>query len=130
MLTIRMDSAESTNSLFVSLLIAAYNYPHKAVIALICIVLYILYIRYGRSDLRSIPGPFLASVSNLYRVHAQWSQQGIPNLIALHEKHGTFVRYGPNMVSINDGEAIAEIYGIGKGFVKVRSASPFRGLAG
>jgi hypothetical protein len=124
-----MDSADSPDSLFVWLLTAAYNYPHKTVTALISIVFYILYIRYGRSDLRSIPGPFLASVSNLYRVYDQWLQRGIPNLLALHEKHGTFVRYGPNMVSISDGEAIAEIYGIGKGFVKVHSASSHHELA-
>jgi hypothetical protein len=116
-----MASSGSSNSLLISLLVEIINYPYKFPTAFIFFALYILYIKYGRWDLRSIPGPFLASVSNLYRFYDQWSQHSIRNLIELHEKHGTFVRYGPNLVSIGDPEGIAEVYGVGKGYAKVRT---------
>lgn len=89
-----------------------------AIIGLFIICLYCLKWRY-RSGLRSIPGPFLASITNLYRFFDAWSWKCQDNQLALHEKYGKFVRYGPNLVSISDPEAIQVIYTINKGFVKV-----------
>ncbi|KAH8155660.1 uncharacterized protein LAJ45_00670 [Morchella importuna] len=88
-----------------------------AIIGLFIICLYCLKWRY-RSGLRSIPGPFLASITNLYRFFDAWSWKCQDNQLALHEKYGKFVRYGPNLVSISDPEAIQVIYTINKGFVK------------
>lgn len=73
--------------------------------------------------LRHIPGPFLASLTNLQRVwwvktrHAQITHQQI------HERYGAVVRFGPNMVSISDPAAIPTVYPMPPGFVKVRSCT-------
>ena len=40
-------------------------------------------------------------------------------LVDLHEKYGSAVRVGPNVVSIADPDAIDKIYGIKTDFMKV-----------
>ncbi len=40
--------------------------------------------------------------------------------IKLHEKHGDVVRLGPNSLSFSDPKALKTIYGLNKGFTKVR----------
>lgn len=82
------------------------------------ICLYLLYQRYN-SKLRSIPGPFLASMTNLYRFLDALTWRCHENQLALHEKYGKFVRYGPNMVAISDPDAIQAIYAVNNGFIKV-----------
>ena len=84
-------------------------------------ILHVITTRY--SHIRSIPGPFLASFTNLYRFFHQWTWRSQYTQMVLHKKYGKFVRYGPNLVSISDPQAIPEIYGIGKGFVKVCNRS-------
>ncbi len=37
----------------------------------------------------------------------------------LHRKYGAIVRIAPEEYSVNDGEAVRVIYGLGNGFVKV-----------
>jgi hypothetical protein len=61
-------------------------------------------------QLRSIPGPFLASTSNLWRAYNQYTGQLRGKLLKLHEKHGLIVRYGVNSISISDPDAIQTIY--------------------
>ncbi|KAH0839186.1 Pisatin demethylase [Fonsecaea pedrosoi] len=74
--------------------------------------------RIFRRDLRSIPGPFLASLSNFYRLAMVLRGQSQWETIALHKKHGHYLRLGPNFVSVSDPEALPIIYGIAKGFRK------------
>jgi cytochrome P450 len=64
--------------------------------------------RIFRPDLRSIPGPFLASVSNFYRLAMVLRGQSHWENIKLHQKY----------VSINDPGSLPTIYGIAKGFRK------------
>lgn len=80
--------------------------------------LYFLHQRY-RSRLRSIPGPFLASMTDLYRFLDVLTWKCQENQLALHAKYGKYVRYGPNMVAISDPDAIQVIYAINNKFVKV-----------
>lgn len=80
--------------------------------------LYFLHRRYC-SRLRSIPGPFLASMTDLYRLLDALTWKCQENQLALHEKYGKYVRYGPNMVAISDPDAIQVIYAINNKFVKV-----------
>ncbi|RLL97903.1 hypothetical protein CFD26_105311 [Aspergillus turcosus] len=56
--------------------------------------------------LRHIPGPFLASFTNLYRM--SWVPTTRAHLILqdVHRKYGEVVRIGPNMVSFSNPEAI------------------------
>jgi len=70
--------------------------------------------------LNQIPGPYLASLTNwwrLYNVLVGRRQDIVQN--RLHKQYGDIVRYGPNMVSFADPDAIKDIYGIGKPLTKV-----------
>ncbi|KAJ6115575.1 hypothetical protein N7523_005992 [Penicillium sp. IBT 18751x] len=66
----------------------------------------------------SVPGPFLAKLSNLWRFidvangHAEVTHQ------MLHQKYGDYVRLGPNVVSVRDLDALKIIYGINQGYNK------------
>ncbi|KAK0510977.1 hypothetical protein JMJ35_006529 [Cladonia borealis] len=68
--------------------------------------------------LRHIPGPFLASLTNIQRVW--WVKTKRAHLIhqQMHEKYGDVVRFGPNMVSISDPSVISTVYPIRPGFPK------------
>lgn len=70
--------------------------------------------------LSHVPGPFLASLSNLPRVSWVSSKRAHEIHIELHEKYGDLVRFGPNMVSVADPAEIPTIYPMRPGFVKVR----------
>lgn len=69
-----------------------------------------------------IPGPFLASISNIPRL--LWARSGSAHEthIRLHEKYGSLVRLGPNSVSVGDPREISKIYGIRSSFGKVGCA--------
>jgi len=71
-----------------------------------------------RRDLRSIPGPFLASMSDFYRFAMVLGGQSHWKTIRMHQKHGEYLLLGPNFVSVSDPEALPVIYGIAKGFRK------------
>src|SRR4030088_528640 len=62
--------------------------------------------------LRHVPGPFLASLTNIPRLSWVLSNRAHDIHIALHKKYGPLVRFGPNMVSVQDPAEISTIYGI------------------
>ena len=78
--------------------------------ALVVILVYIVYIRYF-TGLRRIPGPFIASFSNLWKLRAAVQEDLSQQNIALHKKYGLLVRIGPNMISVDDPAALNVIYG-------------------
>ncbi|KAF9890126.1 hypothetical protein FE257_006287 [Aspergillus nanangensis] len=59
--------------------------------------------------LNSIPGPKLAGFSDLWRVYARKSPHFTPDLVRLHEEHGTVVRVGPNSLSVSNPAAIRPV---------------------
>ncbi|EOA80752.1 uncharacterized protein SETTUDRAFT_100442 [Exserohilum turcica Et28A] len=65
---------------------------------------------YLQSPLKSIPGPFLAKFSNIWRFFNHYGQTHIETQRKLHEEHGDIVRLGPNVVSIADASLIKTIY--------------------
>ena len=69
--------------------------------------------------LRKIPGPIWAKCSNLWRFIDTWRGSHEVNLVNLHDKYGSAVRVGPNVVSISDPDAIDKIYGSKTDFMKV-----------
>ena len=87
--------------------------------AVVLPILYFVYIRYF-TGLSHIPGPFLASVSNLWKIRAAWQEAMPQQNIALHKKHGPLVRIGPNMISVDDPASMATIYGFKPIYLKVR----------
>lgn len=65
-------------------------------------------------------GPFLASLTNLWRLYDAYWHKSQPPLLHLHRKYGDIVRLGPNVLSFSDPQAIKDIYeGFGKTFRKV-----------
>lgn len=70
---------------------------------------YVIYQRYFH-PLSSYPGPFWASLTDLWQVFQFLSLKQPYRLTELHEKHGPFVRYGPDKLSITAEEAVAIIY--------------------
>lgn len=70
---------------------------------------YIIYQRFIH-PLAKYPGPFLASLTDLWQVREFMSLKQPYNLTTLHEKYGSVVRYGPDKLSITDEEAIKIIY--------------------
>lgn len=65
----------------------------------------------------SIPGPFLARFTSLYRAWLVYKRNAHDVQLGLHRKYGNVVRLGPDTVSVS-GQDYLSIYGIGKGFVK------------
>lgn len=56
------------------------------------------------------PGPFLASLTDLWQTQQFLTLQQPYRLTELHEKYGPFVRYGPDKLSITAEDAIPIIY--------------------
>jgi hypothetical protein len=60
--------------------------------------------------LARFPGPFLASVTDLWQVYEFLTLKQPYNLTELHAKYGQFVRYGPDKLSITAEDAVPLIY--------------------
>ena len=76
----------------------------------------LVYITYQRwfHPLSKYPGPFLASLTDLWKAY-QMTQRRLPYKYAeLHEKYGPVIRVGPNSLSFSDPNAIAPIYQAGR----------------
>lgn len=101
-----------------TVMVSFFSPPSLGILGLAITCLYFLYQRY-HSTLCSVPGPFLASMTDLYRLLDVLTWKCQENQLALHKKYGKYVRYGPNMVAISDPDAIQIIYAINNKFVKV-----------
>ena len=77
----------------------------------------LLLIRYA-SPLRRYPGPWLASVSRLWKVKSTMSGRTHLDHVEVHEKYGPIVRIAPNEVSLASPEAARLLLSAGKGFHK------------
>lgn len=71
------------------------------------------------SELRSLPGPFLARFSIYYRFWLVSTGRGPIKYLELHEKYGSVVRTGPNHVSLSDPSMISILYDMKNTFLKV-----------
>lgn len=74
-------------------------------------------------QLRQVPGPLLAGMTNFWRAWYQYNGRLRGKLVELHKKHGHIVRYGTRSVSVSDPKAINIIYGTRQGFATVRPAA-------
>lgn len=88
--------------------------PGKALLAAgVCLALwaagYVAYQAYFH-PLARFPGPFLASVTDLWQVYQFLTLRQPYNLTELHAKYGQFVRYGPDKLSITAEDAVPLIY--------------------
>ncbi|KAH8798742.1 cytochrome P450 [Flagelloscypha sp. PMI_526] len=69
----------------------------------------LLYRGNPRHPLAAYPGPFLASLSNLWMLYQSLGGKRHVLLMKLHQQYGTHVRIGPNMLSIVDVDAIKKL---------------------
>ncbi|KAK6538472.1 hypothetical protein TWF694_010055 [Orbilia ellipsospora] len=74
--------------------------------------------------LRRIPGPFLAGLTNLWRVYYVKRGDAQDTYVRLHKKYGNVVRVGPNSVSVSGLEAIQAIYNVQDKFPKSEFYTP------
>ncbi|KAH8903134.1 cytochrome P450 [Coniochaeta sp. PMI_546] len=81
------------------------------------VLAYLVKNRY-HNGLNKYPGPFLASVTDWWRLIDVWGRRPEVTHRALHKKHGDVVRLGPNTLSFANPKALKTIYGLNKGFVK------------
>lgn len=93
---------------------------HGIFIFILLLTLFKIAVNKFRGGLAHIPGPWLASCSDLWRLCVVWGRRPEVTHIQLHEKYGPIVRIGPRAVSVGDPEAIKIIYGPNSGFIKVR----------
>ncbi|KAM5342215.1 hypothetical protein ACJ41O_015246 [Fusarium nematophilum] len=77
----------------------------------------LVYNKYGHG-ISHIPGPYLASITDFWRLFVVWGRRPDIDHVKLHERYGKFVRLGPKSVSVSDPSAIREIYGLAAGFKK------------
>lgn len=78
---------------------------------------------YLTSPVRSFPGHWASSFSNLWRFLDVFSQKANLTHIKLHEQYGDVVRMGPNIVSVSDPVVVREAFRLRNPWIKV-SASP------
>jgi len=72
-----------------------------------------------KPGLRSLPGPWLAKFSNIWRYHDVAKGRPDITLYQLHQQHGDYVRLGPSAVSVKNVEVLKTIYAINSGHAKV-----------
>jgi hypothetical protein len=90
---------------------------YAAVGVIIVRVLLFLY-QSSTSTLRNIPGPWQTRLTKLWFFERVRKGQFEHENIALHRKYGAIVRVAPDHYSIDDPDAIKQIYGIGSRFPK------------
>lgn len=104
--------------------LAGFILDNWAIIISAALVIRALYRRYV-SPLRKYPGPFLASISRLWKVISTASSQTQFDHIRLHEKYGPVVRIAPDEVSLASPEAARLLLSAGKRFTKTDFYSVF-----
>ncbi|CAE6472151.1 unnamed protein product [Rhizoctonia solani] len=67
---------------------------------------------------RRFSGPWLAGLSGWWMSYTVLTGHQNEDIRKLHEKYGTFVRIGPNHISISDPDAMETVYAHGSGFLK------------
>lgn len=92
---------------------------HWLAILPLLLVIYLLknYLNHG---LYKYPGPALASLTDWWRFFVVLRGRADLTQIKLHQRHGDIVRLGPNTLAFSNPSALKSIYGLNKGFTKVK----------
>jgi hypothetical protein len=100
--------APSRDFLFV--LAASSSITTAGITILVLGITYAIYTREA-TPLRSIPGPFLASITRLWIFQKQRGFQRQQVDMDLHEKYGPIVRISPKEVMVSSPKSLRTIYG-------------------
>lgn len=106
-------------------LLVGFLAEHYVKIIIVAVGLYLLRNKYQKT-LWKIPGPAIASFTDLWRLYHIGTGRIHLTHADLHRKYGPLVRIGPNVVSVGDPKAIPIIYGSTAGFQKVIQNPPER----
>lgn len=98
-----------------SLVVLVTSHP---IIVLFCLFFLQAALKRYSSPLRSFPGPFLASITRIWKVLSVARGRTHLHHIALHQKYGPIVRIAPNEVSFSSPQAARTVLAAGKGFYK------------
>lgn len=90
---------------------------HWLSVGVVLVVAWLLRNKY-HNGLNKYPGPFLASLTDIWRFWDVYGRRPEVTHRKLHAKYGDVVRLGPNVLSFSDPKALKTIYGLNKGFVK------------
>ncbi|CAE6526801.1 unnamed protein product [Rhizoctonia solani] len=90
----------------------------SAALAALALSFYVVPYLLDPYDYRRFPGPSLARFTNWWMSDLSRTGHHREIVQQLHEKYGTFVRLGPNHISIADPDALEVIYGHGSGLLK------------
>lgn len=114
------DTARKTNIMDTLFNAVAQSLFSKGflILVIILVLYHAVFYPLFRSDLRSIPGPLLARLTDLQRLLYVRSGSVHEFHIALHQQYGDIVRLGPNNVSFSSPDAIPVIYGASTRFPK------------
>ena len=85
-------------------------------LACLYVILKAFYNRYLH-PLANVPGPPLASVSQLWKRFADWRYRRAHYILTAHQKYGPVIRIAPNGLSFANPAVLQKIYGH-KGFIK------------
>ncbi|KIV83964.1 hypothetical protein PV11_05944 [Exophiala sideris] len=119
-----MESIKVNPSESLSAQVIAFIKGNLLLVTVLVVIARGLYKKYA-SPLRSVPGPFLASCSRLWKVWSTYNGHTELDHIALHKKYGPVVRTAPNEVSFGTCNAAKDIFAVGKGFHKTMFYSVF-----
>ena len=91
---------------------------HTSFLRVCALLLFLVYLLRTYVRLSHVPGPFLASFTNLVRLRWVLTRRAQHIHIDLHKKYGPLVRIGPNAVSVGDPAEIQQIYGLTGSYAK------------
>ncbi|KIX92471.1 uncharacterized protein Z520_11791 [Fonsecaea multimorphosa CBS 102226] len=89
-----------------------------AVVALFIYLFGVIVYRLYFHPLAAYPGPLLGRVTHWYGVYHASRGDNHLNVYNLHKKYGEIVRIAPNLVTINNAQAIKDIYGVNRNVQK------------
>lgn len=111
-------ASDTDSRFFQSGLALLLNLMTNAYLLAIALLFYLVWNKYAQG-LNTIPGPFLAGFSSVWRLVDVWRGSAQWTVIRLHRELGPLVRTGPKHVSVSDPQAINVIYGVKPRFLKV-----------
>ena len=104
-----MRRVHITSEMAVFSLLIESAVPLTLITLLLTFIAYVVYQRFFH-PLAKYPGPFLASITDLWQVCQFLTLRQPYHLTQLHEKYGPFVRYGPDKMSVTCESAIPLLY--------------------
>jgi len=89
-----------------------------SIIFVVLVIAHLTWTRYS-GGLAKIPGPYIASITSLWKFYWIWKEEFPWLNDELHQQYGPLVRIGPRHVSTSSPEALQKVHIQAKGFQKV-----------